>query len=73
MDFDEAIHRPAAQRGRAARHWIPIDWDAVEQDYRAGALSLREMAHKHRCSHSSIANFANRNGWTREREVARPA
>ncbi|WP_280155380.1 hypothetical protein [Piscinibacter sp. XHJ-5] len=65
MNLEEAVHRPAAQRGRAARQWIPIDWIAVERDYRAGVLSLREMAHKHRCSHSSIANFAERHGWMR--------
>ena len=42
-----------------------IDWDAIERDYRAGLLSLREMAQKHGCSHSTIANFASRNGWSR--------
>jgi hypothetical protein len=71
MDSNEAVHRPGAQRGRAARQRIPIDWMAVERDYRTGALSLREMAQKHRCSHSSIANFADRHGWTRERDGSR--
>ena len=41
------------------------DWTAVEQDYRAGNLSLRELAAKHRCSRSSVANKARREGWTR--------
>jgi len=44
---------------------VNIDWDAVESDYRRGRLSLREMAAKHSCSHSSIANRARRSGWTR--------
>ena len=42
-----------------------IDWNAVERDYRTGAFSLRELAERHRCSHSAIANFASRHGWTR--------
>jgi hypothetical protein len=47
-----------------------IDWPAIEQDYhayRAGLLSLRELALKHGCSHSAIANFAGRHGWPRKR------
>ena len=27
-----------------------IDWEAVERDYRAGKLTLREMADKHGCT-----------------------
>ena len=42
-----------------------LDWDAIGQDYRAGILSLREMACKHACSHSTIANYASRHGWVR--------
>jgi hypothetical protein len=42
-----------------------IDWNAVERDYRTGAFSLRELAERHRCSHSTIANFAGRHGWIR--------
>jgi hypothetical protein len=44
-----------------------IDWPVIEQDYRAGLLSLRELALKHGCSHSAIANFAGRHGWPRKR------
>jgi hypothetical protein len=42
-----------------------IDWNAVERDYRTGTFSLRELAERHRCSHSAIANFAGRHGWIR--------
>ena len=42
-----------------------IDWLAIERDYRAGELSLRALAEKHGCSHSTIANFAGRHGWSR--------
>ena len=50
-----------------------IDWSAIERDYhayRAGLLSLRELALKHGCSHSAIANFAGRHGWPRKRPPA---
>lgn len=42
-----------------------IDWNAVERDYRESSLSLRELACRHGCSHSAIANRANRLQWTR--------
>ena len=51
---------------RGNHHRRDIDWSAVESDYRAGLLSLRELAQKHCCSHSAIANFAGRNAWTRD-------
>ena len=47
-----------------------IDWNAIERDYRASPLSLRELALKHGCSHSTIANFASRHGWTRSQAEA---
>ena len=47
------------------RRDTPIDWAAVEVDYRAGRLSLRELGEKHGCSHSTIANFASRHAWSR--------
>jgi uncharacterized protein YjcR len=43
-----------------------IDWAAIWQDYRAGVLSLRDMAKKHGCAHSTIANFAARHAWSRD-------
>lgn len=42
-----------------------IDWKTVEQDYRHAGLSLRDLACKHGCSHSAIANRAVRLGWMR--------
>jgi len=51
-----------------------IDWSAIALDYYdycGGLLSLRELALKHGCSHSAIANFADRHGWPRKR-VAGP-
>jgi hypothetical protein len=56
----EAASRLSVRLRRSA-----IDWLAIERDYRSGLLSLRQLAHKHDCSHSAIANFAGRHGWTR--------
>lgn len=43
-----------------------IDWEAIESDYRAGLLSLREMAAAHGVSHVAIKKRADRDGWTRD-------
>jgi len=68
-DFFEGPLRPARRLSRAT----PIEWSAVESDYRSGALSLRDMALKHGCSHSTIANHAGRKGWMRLRVASPPA
>lgn len=43
-----------------------IDWQAVERDYRAGVMSLREMAAAHGVSHVAIKKRADKEGWTRD-------
>lgn len=47
------------------------DWERIEQDYRAGVLSLREIAEGSGVSHVSIAKRAKREGW--ERDIAAKA
>jgi hypothetical protein len=54
------------RREPSRRYRRDIDWRSIEQDYRSGSFSLRELAQKHGCSHSAIANFAGRHGWTRK-------
>ena len=49
---------------------MAIDWLAVERDYLAGQLSLREIGEKHGCAHSTIANYAGRHGWIRNAPVS---
>lgn len=56
---------PTTPMGRPAR-LREIDWNAVERDYRAGDMSLRQLAARHSCSHSAIANRAGALGWRRE-------
>lgn len=43
-----------------------VDWDAVERDYRAGILSLREIASNQGITHGAINKRAKRDGWTRD-------
>lgn len=45
---------------------VPIDWERVESDYRAGILSVREIAKRAGCSHPAINKRATRDGWTRD-------
>lgn len=44
------------------------DWERIEQDFRAGLLSLREIAAQHGggLSHVAITKRAKRDGWTRD-------
>lgn len=46
-----------------------IDWEAVEILYRAGLLSLREIAEEHGITHGAINKRAKRDGWTRNLEA----
>lgn len=47
-----------------------IDWEAIERDYRAGQLSVRETGQKHGVAASSITRAAERNGWSRDLTAA---
>jgi uncharacterized protein YjcR len=51
---------------------MAIDWSAVRRDYEAGHLSLRAIGEKHGCAHSTIANYASRNSWTRSAALVIP-
>lgn len=43
-----------------------IDWQAVERDYRAGVMSLREMGAAHDVAESAIRKRAKRDEWPRD-------
>ena len=42
------------------------DWEAIERAYRAGVLSVREIAAAHEVSHTAINKRAKRDGWDRD-------
>lgn len=44
----------------------PVDWEAIQNDYRAGIKSLRMMASEHGISHVSIKKRADKEGWSRD-------
>lgn len=43
----------------------PVDWEAIEREYRAGQLSVSEIGRQHGVSHTAINKRAKRDGWTR--------
>lgn len=45
---------------------IAPDWERIEADYRAGLLSVREIAASQGVSHVAIAKRAKRDGWVRD-------
>ena len=53
------------QQKAPAKKAARADWEAVERDYRAGKLTLREMAAKHGCTNGRICQVAKEKGWTR--------
>lgn len=42
------------------------DWEAIETAYRAGVLSVRELAGKYGISHQAISKRAKKDGWERD-------
>jgi len=42
------------------------DWEAIESAYRAGLLSIREIASQHGITHGAINKRAKRDGWERD-------
>lgn len=43
-----------------------IDWEAIERAYRAGLLSIREIASQHDITHGAINKKAKKEGWSRD-------
>lgn len=43
-----------------------IDWEAIEREYRAGQLSVIEIARQQGLSHTAINKRAKKSGWTRD-------
>lgn len=42
-----------------------LDWEAIEREFRAGVLSIREIGAKHGCSDTAIRKRAKKDGWKR--------
>ena len=44
----------------------PVDWESIEGEYRAGALSVREIAKRHGVTHGAVNKRAKRDRWARD-------
>jgi hypothetical protein len=42
------------------------DWDAIEREYRAGQLSIRQIARQHGTRESTLRKRAQKQGWSRD-------
>lgn len=50
-----------------------FDWGSIESGYRAGALSLRELASQHGLTHGAINKRSKRDGWIRGSKLVKTA
>ncbi|MDR3671477.1 MAG: hypothetical protein P4L36_11560 [Holophaga sp.] len=63
---DFAQEAPDGQpEGESTPGAIPPDWEAIQEAFRAGAQSLREIAGKHGVTEGAIRARAKKAGWTR--------
>lgn len=58
--------KPAAGQPSAGSAVAAPDWERIELDFRAGILSLREIAANQHVSHQAIAKRAKSAGWDRD-------
>lgn len=49
----------------AAKPQDAPDWEAIEREYRAGQLSIRQIARQHGVDEATMRKRAKKNGWTR--------
>ena len=48
----------------------PLDWEAIEREYRAGQLSIGQLAKENDCTRQAIIKRAKLSGWTRNLAAA---
>jgi hypothetical protein len=69
MEKSKAVVRPKNTAENAEGDFTPrkrVDWEAVERDYRATQMTLRELGTKHGCDHSAIKRKADKLQWSRD-------
>lgn len=60
--------------GEPRRKRAPVDWEAVERDYRTGRYTLRELSAKHGAPFTTIGQRAKANEWKADlREAVKQA
>lgn len=64
---EASLETPVISRDGADGSRSPsADWEAIERDYRAGLMSLREIAGQHGITEGAIRKRAKRDGWERD-------
>lgn len=53
-------------KGAVGKPRQSVDWERIEAAYRAGVLSIREIASQHGITHGAINKRAKRDGWERD-------
>ncbi|MCH7747568.1 MAG: hypothetical protein IH939_05685 [Acidobacteria bacterium] len=61
-----SAYEPTTEMIMAKSRRPDLDWQAIENDYRAGILSIRAIARIHGCTHPTIREHAKRYGWKRD-------
>lgn len=70
---EHGLHTPkVAGSSPALASKTHADWEAIERDYRAGVLSLREIAIPNGITEGAIRKRAKRDGWERASVVRAP-
>lgn len=57
---------PKPRRGRPSTALENCDVEAVEREYRAGQLSVREIGHRHSVHEATIRKWVKKFGWSRD-------
>lgn len=62
----KAGKQSAQKSAQSAKVRRRVDWDAVERDYRATQMTLRELGEKHGADSGAISRQAQKHGWSRD-------
>lgn len=65
-----SINKPRKLTGHSSEGRPVADWERIEAEYRAGQLSIREIAKSHTISHVAVMKRAKRDGWERNLAAA---
>lgn len=65
-DLSQTSVAPPTPRGAGPATRPKVDWEVIERDFRAGLLSVREIAVAHGVSHTAVNKRAKADGWERD-------
>lgn len=65
MSVDKT-HADVHGSGEPRRKRAPVDWEAVERDYRTAKFTQRELATKYGVTHAAVQKQIKARGWTKD-------